>query len=239
MTLWRQLLAMTALAAAPAAAQISPQPRPGDPRLQTVMYDPTQIIQLRGAPGYQLTIELSPDEQVQSVALGDTGAWQVSANKAGDHLFIKPAQASVATNMTVITTVRTYNFDLVPLAGPAMDMAYIVRFQYPADEINGAMPATASNDTTSPRAAAHYRVEGDRALRPSAVTDDGLHTYISWPADSALPATFQLGDDGKERLVNGIMRGNSFVVDGIAKKLVFRIDARTASATRVPPRKAR
>lgn len=226
-----------ALAAAPAAAQIRPQPGPGDPRLQTVIYDPGQIIQLRGAPGYQLTLELSPDEQVQNVALGDTGAWQVSANKAGDHLFIKPTQASVTTNMTVITTVRTYNFDLVPLAAPAPDMAYIVRFKYP-DETDGATLA-ASGELTAPRPASRYRIEGDRALRPSAVTDDGVRTYINWPADSAIPATFQLGDDGQERLVNGVMRGNRFVVDGIAKKLLFRIDARVASVTRLPPRKQR
>ena len=220
----------------PAHAQVRPQPGAGDPRLQTLSYDPGQIVELRGAPGYQLTVELSPDEQVQNVAVGDSGAWQVSVNKAGDHLFIRPSQAGVSTNMTVITSIRVYNFDLIPLAQPTPDMAYTVQFKYPA----------ASADTgggTDKRAIAHtasrYKIEGDHSLRPSMVSDDGVRTYVTWPADLPIPATFQIGDNGEERLVNGNMHGDQFVVDGVTKKLIFRIDQRLAFAVRLPPGKPR
>jgi len=226
------------VAAMPGAAQIRPQPGPGDPRLQTIAYDSGRIVELRTTPGYQLTLELSPDEQIQNVAVGDSGAWQVSANKAGDHLFIKPTQPGVVTNMTVITSVRVYNFDLVALASPTADMAYTIRFKYPAAADPDA-PNPPGNAVQPVRVATRYRIEGDRALRPATVSDDGIHTFITWPADSALPATFQIGDDGQERLVNGSMRGSRFVVDGIAKKLVFRIDQRTATATRLLVKKSR
>src|SRR5258708_11909350 len=116
--------------AMPAFAQVQPLPGEGDPHLQRIDYNPGQIVQLRSAPGYQLMVELSPDEQVQSVALGDSGSWQVSVNKAGDRLFLKPAQANATTNMTVVTSVRTYAFDLNALAGPSLDMPYTVEFRY-------------------------------------------------------------------------------------------------------------
>jgi type IV secretion system protein VirB9 len=224
--------------AAPALGQVRPQPGDGDPHLQSVAYDANQIVQLEAAPGYQLTVELSPDEQVQNVAVGDGAAWQVSVNHAGDHLFIKPS-APVATNMTVITTVRVYNFDLEPVAAPMPDTAYTVRFTYP--ETAAAVPAGEQYVDVSPlrRAQSRYRISGDRTLRPDSVTNDGTHTYISWSRDKPIPAVYAIGPAGEEMLTNGGMRDDLYVVDGTPGELVFRIDDRTAQAVRLPPRKTR
>jgi len=229
-------LALAALLmAAPVAADVRPQPGAGDPRIQMVAYDPAQVVQLQGTPGYQLTIQLSPDEQVLNVSLGDSSTWQVSVNHAGDHLFIKPNQAGAPTNMTVITNVRVYNFELVSLSFPTPEMAYTVGFQYPAQA--PALQNGPPKDRAAIRRASRYRIGGERALRPTAVSDDGEHTYVSWPADHPIPATFQIGDDGAERLVNGGMRGEEFVVDGVAPRLVFRIDGRFAYAQKQEPRR--
>jgi len=223
------------LVGTPVAADVRPQPGGGDPRIQTVTYDPSQVVQLQGTPGYQMTIQLSSDEVVQNVSVGDSATWQVSVNHAGDHLFIKPSQAGAPTNMTVITTVRVYNFELVPLAFPTPEMAYTVQFKYPAQ---GAAPQNGPpTDRAAIRRASRYRIGGERALRPTAVSDDGEHTFVSWPADHPIPATFQIGDDGTERLVNGGMRGEEFVVDGVAPRLVFRIDGRFAFAQKQAPRR--
>src|SRR4029079_8232692 len=110
--------ALLIVVGSPISGQINPQPGGGDPHLQVVDYVDGQIVQLHGAPGYQLMIELSPDEQVQSVALGDSGAGKVRVTKAGDRLFLKPTQAGVATNMTVVTSVRVYAFDLLGVGAP-------------------------------------------------------------------------------------------------------------------------
>lgn len=211
----------------------------GDPRLQTVDYEPDRIVQLQGAPGYQLTVALAPDEQVQNVAVGDSGAWQVSVNRAGDHLFIKPTQSDVATNMTVITTVRVYNFELFPLPGPTPDMPFNVRFRFPPPAADAADAGEFVNVTDARRRASRYRISGDRLLRPDSVSDDGLHTYIRWFVDRPIPAVFEIDANGDERLVNGGMRGAEFVVDGVPGRLRFRIDRRTADARRLPPRKKR
>jgi type IV secretion system protein VirB9 len=234
----RRLVFAFALAlAGPALGQVRPQPGDGDPHLQSVVYNPDQIVQLEAAPGYQLTVELSPDEQVQNVAIGDGGAWQVSVNHSGDHLFIKP-NAAVATNMTVITTVRVYNFDLVPVAVPMADTPYTVRFTYP--EI---APATVGEHyvDVSPlrRARSRYRISGDRLLRPDSVSNDGEHTYIRWAANKPVPATYAVSSTGQEMLTNGAMRDDVYVVDGAPAKLVFRIDDLVAEAVRLAPGKTR
>ncbi len=217
-------LAGAALALAPLAAQVRPQAAArGDPRFQTVAFAPDQVVQLEGAPGYAVTLELSPDERAETVALGDSAAWQVTANRRGDLLFIK-ALTGNSTNMTVITNVRTYNFELS--SGSPGTMAYTVRFTYPP-------LAAQDEELADPAAEGRYRLGGDKALRPSEISDDGIHTYIRWPKDRALPAVYAVTDAGQEMLVNGMMREDDlFVIDSISRKLVFRIDGNTATATR-------
>ena len=47
-------------------------------------------------------------------------------------------------------------------------------------------------------------------------------------------------DGGQEMLVNGMMREDDlFVIDSVSKKLVFRIDGDSATATRQQKKKAR
>lgn len=222
---------MLLFAATPAAAQVRPEPGSGDPRVQTVLYDPDQVVLLRAVPGYQVGVEFASDEQIESVAVGDSALWQATPNRRGDHLFVKPLSYGATTNMTVVTTARVYLFELAPLADRAQ-MAFTVRFRYPGAETQAAAaPSTAEQHL--------YRLGGDRALRPARISDDGVHTYIEWPADRALPAVSAINEQGQEALVNGGMRDGVWVIDGVANRLVFRIDRRVAYANRVKPRESR
>lgn len=227
----RQLLAL-ALLLIPVAtlAQAGPPlplpPPPANPRFQSLEYAPDTVFTLRAAPGYQVLVELAPDERIENIALGDSGAWQVTANKRGDRLFVKAIQSGVTTNMTVITDARLYAFELVPLPGPGADMAYTVRFRYPD-------PAAADPTAIAEAQSGRYKMEGARALIPSGMHDDGVHTYIEWPAGRALPAIYAINDQGKETLVNGMMRDGRMVIDSVQQKLIFRIDGRKATAMRV------
>ena len=223
----RRLLAL-ALLLAPSAvlAQVEPPPAPANPRFQSVEYVPDTVVTLRAAPGYQVTVELAPDEHIENIAVGDSGAWQVTANRRGDRLFVKAVRAGVATNMTVITDARLYSFELEPLPGPQPDMAYALRFRYPD-------PAAPPPGATAEAQAGRYKMQGSRALIPSGMHDDGVHTYIEWPEGRTLPAIYAVNDQGKETLVNGMMRDGRMVIDSVQQKLIFRIDDRKATALRV------
>lgn len=217
------LLAL-AVIAAPAQAQVRPQPGSGDPRIQSVLYNADQVVQLQVPSGYQLTVEFAPDERIENVAVGDSGAWQVTPNKRGDRLFLKPLQGTT-TNMTVVTDARTYVFELAP--GSVGSTPYIVRFQYPPPPA----PANAASTAVEP---GRYKLEGSNDIRPDAISDDGSKTYIMWRDEQTLPAVFVIDRDGKETLADGGMRDGRYVLDSINNKLVFRLDKKVASAARVP-----
>ncbi len=224
-----RLALLALLVAGPLAAQVRPQVAAGgDPRVQSVEYRPAQVVSLDVAPGYQLMLEFAPDERIESVAVGDSAAWQVTPNRTGDRVFVKPLQ-SLPSNLTVITSARIYAFDLNPLYSASPEMAYVVRFTYPAagDQIAADAPAAV---------AGRYRLSGARALRPSRISDDGTHTYIEWPRERTLPAVYALDERGQETLVNGMMRDDLFVIDAVVSRLVFRIDRDVARATRVVER---
>lgn len=226
----RAPLLLLALLASMAGAQVRPQPSGGDPRMQTVDYRRDQVVQIEGAPGYQIMIALAPDERVQNIALGDSGAWQVVASQSGNMLFLRPTQDGVSTNMTVITSSRFYAFDLVPVAYGSPP--YEVRFNYPAEATSGASVTPGEMGEQ----VAKYRLSGTKALWPDAISDDGAKTYIDWPADTPLPAAFFIDEYGRERLANGNMRGGLYVIDSVHQQLLFRIDQKTARAKRYVPK---
>jgi type IV secretion system protein VirB9 len=205
-------------------AQVGPIPGIGDQRLQTVRYDPSQVVQLPVAVGYQLTVELSPGEKIENAALGDDSGWMVTANKRGDRLFIKRRSDGGATNLTVMTDARTYAFDLVP--GEGVTAPYIVRFLYPPQ----ALPA--SLDPAGSSALNSYRMRGARSIWPSAMADDGKRTYIEWAPEVAMPAVFAIDDTGHEATVDGQVRDGRYVIDTVKSKLIFRSGTDAATAER-------
>ena len=228
----RLLALLLAAVATSSAAQMVTDPG-GGLRVQTVEYRTGQIVLLQAALGYQVTIEFAPDEQIETVAIGDSGAWQAMPNKRGDLLVVKPSQAGVATNMTVVTDARQYLFDLQSYAQLAQDMAYVVRFAYPSAA--AADGGSSGSDVPEPRPGiGRYRLSGARMLRPLMMEDDGIHTYIAWQPDRTLPAVYALDFRGRETLVNGMMRDGVLVIDSVAQTLVFRLDRRTARAIRRP-----
>jgi type IV secretion system protein VirB9 len=214
--------------AAPLAAEITPQPGTGDPHIQSVPYDADQVVALRVAAGYAVTIAFSPDERIETVTVGDSGSWQVQANRRADHLVVKPVGGGGSTNLTVITDARVYNFTLYGASGGDPSLPYTLSFTYP--------PPPGAQVETVPPTLASYRLHGDRALWPAALSDDGEATSIVWPSATTLPAVYQDDEAGKEALVNGLMHEGTYVIQGVHKRLVFRRGKESAIATRIVPR---
>lgn len=206
-----------------AAASVSPKPGAEDPHIQTVQYDAQQVVSLRVAAGYALTLEFSQDEHIENVALGNSGAWQVMPNKAADHLFVKPSPGAPDTNMTVITDARSYNFELKALPAPEPGMAFSVRFLY---------PSAAAAPEQAPAEASSYRFSGARDLRPVSMSDDGEFTSIVWTPKAQIPAVYYIDPQGREALANGALRDGRFVIDQIADEFIFRLANQEARETR-------
>ncbi len=227
MTTRRCLLAMIAavpaMAAAPVLASVIPAPGVKDPRIQTIDYDPDEVVSLRVALGYALTIEFSSDERIENVALGNSAVWQAVANHRADHLFIKPMLGATNTNLTVVTDVREYNFDLNAIQGPDPTTPISLRFIYPLS-----LDAPAAQAVPK----AYFRFTGAAAIRPASMYDDGAATFIVWRDNGQVPAVFMVNDQGAEVLINGAMRNGNYVIDLVADRFVFRLGEQKAAAIR-------
>lgn len=216
------LIALLLTLAGTDSAQGAPPP---DPRLRTIPWSAEQVVRLPVAANFHTAILFGPDEHVRNVAIGDSDAWQATLNEAGDALFLKPLRAGGATNMTVITDRRVYSFELSSAWGPTSDAPFTVRFSYPATT---SAPALAADEPRLGR----YALGGARRLRPVAVVDDGVRTSIEWEPSQTIPAVFAVDELGDETLVQGHMRDGLYVIDGVYRALVFRIERQTARATR-------
>ena len=229
------LLLLLAICSTPALAQTPapvPPPSLADPRLQMIRYDANQVVRLKVATNFQSTVIFGSDERVENVAIGDSDAWQVTLNQRGDALFLKPQRSNGVTNMTVITDLRVYNFELSSTFSPAPDTPFTVRFLYSSAEAQQEAPVPQPG-------IGRYRLSGSRSLRPVTVSDDGIRTTIEWRANQAIPAIFALDDQGAEILLEGHMRDGRFVIDTLHRALVFRIGNERAQANRLRERPRR
>lgn len=198
-----------------------------DPRLQTLQYDADQVFRLSVSMDFQTTLVLDPNERVENIALGDSNSWQVTPNRRGDHVFIKPLQAGGTTNLTIVTDTRLYAFELSATSAPASDTPFTVRFLYLEPQLD-------LTHTSAPQVEpGRYRLSGDRSLQPLSVSDDGVRTYVQWRGDQPLPAVFALDDLRREILVGGHMRDGRYVIDAVHQTLLFRLDRQVARATRL------
>jgi type IV secretion system protein VirB9 len=209
---------LTALAAAPA-----------DRRIRSLAYAPSQVVKLRGWVGYHIDLEFEPGETFVTLGGGDLEA--LSYGAYANHLVIKPKAAVVHTNLTVITSRRTYIIDYTVGEGvpepSADDLVYSLRFTYPA--VSGAAtPGEVSQDL---KRAEHERPQntdywfcGDPSLQPVAASDDGVHTRIRFSSRAEIPALFIRSDDGTESLLNysvDLAQGD-VIIHRTARRLILR-----------------
>lgn len=211
------------LASGAAQSEIFPQPGVPDAHIQSVAYDPQQVVALRVASGFAVTVNLSPEERIETVTVGDAGAWQVQVNKRADRMVIKPVGYPRTTNLTAITDQRSYNFTLYAASTGEDALPYMINFLYAVPTIEQPVAATTTG---------RYRVRGKKNLLPAAISDDGTFTSILWPKDATLPAVYRQDDQGHLALVNGLMRDDMFVIEGVYRRLVFMIGKGRATATR-------
>lgn len=202
------LAAVLALAPAPLRAEVTPQPGPGDPHIQTVAYDPAQVVGLHVAMGFATTVQFPPDERIETVTLGDSAAWLVQTNKRADSLIVKPL-AGGNTNLTVLTDTRAYNFTLYTAWPGEGVQPYLLSFTFPAPPVPEA-----------PRAGGRYTLSGDKALWPAEMSDDGAFTRIRWREGAAQPAIYR-DDEAGRALLNGAVRDGAYVVEGVYARLLF------------------
>lgn len=124
---------------------------PSDSRIKMLRYDPSDIFTIYTLYGYQTNIEFARSEEIQTISVGDRSLWQIIPS--GSRLFIRPMDDDVSTNMTVITNLRTYQFDLKSGSGTLEEnprMVYVARFTYEDPQLATMYVPTTQNSPITP-----------------------------------------------------------------------------------------
>src|SRR5439155_22227293 len=204
-------------------AEALPSPGLLDARIRVVPYSADQVYRLMGFVGYQTDLEFETGETFVGLGAGDIEG--ISFVAQDNHLFLKPKAAKVGTNLTILTSRRTYQVDYSATAAhpeASEAVTYALRFTYP--------PAPKEGNEGEGRALAQthrpknldYWYCGDPSIRPVAASDDGVHTRLTFAAKAEQPAIFILNEDGSESLLNFSMDEGDVILHRVARRFILR-----------------
>jgi type IV secretion system protein VirB9 len=212
----------------PVHAESLPRGLATDARVKLLSYNASEVYKLVAYYGYQIDIQIGDAEEIKTIAAGDSVGWQIVGS--GQHVFIKPMARDARTNLSLVTSKRTYIFDLSARSPSTHgDITYLVRFRYPETQSFASLiPSAAGKD--GPSFNLDYRLAGSTRVRPLHVFDDGQFTYFEFDPKRELPAIFVVGGDGKESLVNYRMEGQYAVVERLGDFYTMRNGKEAATA---------
>lgn len=225
-------------------------------RIKPILSQDGKIVYLYGAtavtvktkPYHTTDIELQAGETISAISVGDTVRWEIAPAYHGEgknktlHVFIKPTDVGLKTNITILTNKRAYRFNLESSKTQHMP---IVGFQYPKhyqdivaglkvqDEIERAKERerTIANPEIKEKRMSiadldfNYVIEGDDPVwKPVRVYNDGVKTIIELPEKakySKVPVLSVIDDTKQKGIVNYRLLNNKFVVDMLFHKAIL------------------
>lgn len=218
-------------------------------QVATFRYRANEIYQVNVKPGMFTTISIPKDEPIKQFAVSDPAAVDLSVNAEANVGMLR-LLTSVTVVATVVTDKHVYYLNIAPSTG-----GWHQGVSWTFDDVNGVgagfgyRPAkgvdaarVAGNDGASMPSFDNglnghpnfnYQVEGDSAIRPVSVWDNGRFTWIQLP-DSAqsIPAVFYLGEDGAE-VVNYTIQpgGKQILVNRLMDKFLLRLGNQKVTVT--------
>ena len=180
------------------------------------------------APGFITDIQLQPGEEISAAQVGDKTRWNVDIQfspATGWHLYVKPIQLGVSTNMVITTDKHTYMIELV--ADP--NYTPIVSWFYPGEARAALKEDQVMTVDNVDQLNFDYVVSKDKkyAWTPKFVFDDGFKTYINIPAgalDKYIPVIFMKLPSGNLILLDYTVSNENIVIDKVLKEIVMRVD---------------
>jgi len=203
------------------------QPIAVDSRIKTLVYSENEVFRVVIHYGWQTVIEFAENEEVQTISVGNNYAWQITP--LDRRLFIKPLEENIFTNMTVITNMRTYQFEIQSKSfSYARDdeLALVIRFFYPDSEDDKILPEVEERVATEQIPIEkpfnyNYTMSGPNAVSLLEIFDDGIGTFFKFDGGSskAMPR-FQVKDGEKLMELTPRYRGVYVYVNKVAKEFL-------------------
>jgi type IV secretion system protein VirB9 len=204
------------------------RPVGNESRIRVINYVPNSVISFTGHYNYHSIIEFGLDEEISTITMGDSSSWQL--NPSGNRIFLKPVGLNAVTNMTVITSKRTYFFEMHAEYATSIsdsNLAFITKFMYPDGQLG--VPQSVSNssglDLGKPtQYNFHYKISGKATyIEPILVFDDGRFTYFKFKDINAdIPSIFIVDQNQNESLINYRVSDGYVVVERVTPKFTLR-----------------
>lgn len=189
--------------------------------------------QIRTKIGYLTDIMLRSGETVQGVVAGDTERWKITVATVNNvaHVYIKPLESNIETNLIVNTNNRSYRF--IVSSGDVFDDVVsfknvpATRAEMQAHEARVEKKKETSVKPNIRKANQNYEYRKIKNISsrnlPTVVFDDGLKTYISIPEDNRqeLPVVYNSTNKKKMNLVNYRIKDGYMVVDSVMAEITL------------------
>ena len=179
---------------------------------------------------------------IEKPRAGDTAQWKISPSKSNDrrapHVFIKPLDSGLTTNLIIVTDRRTY---VIALKSRNDKYTPVVSFRYPENEAR-AWDAHLAEQARKEKEKHqnnkfksgnltfnaedldfNYSTKGEARWKPLRVFNDGIKTYLKMPKIMEFyeaPVLLTI-NDGQEALVNYRLHDDLFIVDQLFENAVL------------------
>ncbi len=194
-------------------------------------YSPETQYEMNTQLGYVTDLQLRYGDHIINTMAGDTERWMIETAVVDGvpHVYIKPTQEDISTNIIINTTQKTYRL-LVHSTDNYIPVAIWI---YPEDSIlvknEGKKKRPDAIDTAlvSLYYNYNYTIKSKKKVWiPKTIYDDGTRTFISIPSDTKndLPVIHIL-DDKLPALVNYRVKDGWFIVDRVFKTAVLNFTA--------------
>lgn len=194
-------------------------------------YHPHSVYKIYCQEGFLTDISFEKGEKILFAGGGDTSRWLIEKGKVGsdlnaiEHLYIKPTQRGIATNIIINTTKRSYQLNVISASFYNPSVAWIVESEI---QIQRQQHAIENYLTMNPENLnfnySFNQKKWDWA--PQRVFDDGKKTYLKMKPEiftSDAPAFFVLNNKNDIVLVNYRMLNGYYVVDRLFDKAVLKV----------------
>lgn len=193
----------------------------------TYEYKVDSLFRVNTKLGYVNDIELKPGEMVTHIVGGDTKRWMIDKAVVGNvqHVYIKPIESNIETNIIVNTNQRAYRLYVVtgenydPLISFTFPDSSSPAYSAPRRTREADMDVRLYGKNINRNYEIRVKKKADKALIPLEIFDDGRQTFIRMSKENRydLPVLYNIDPWDKKNItmVNYRVQGEYFVADGV------------------------
>lgn len=193
-------------------------------------YHANNIYKFYCQEGFLTDVKFEKGETITFVGGGDTSRWKIERATVGsginiqEHIYIKPNQRGISTNIIVNTSKRTYHLNVISASFYNPSVAWIVEENMEKSAKEQEIDNYMKIDTRKLNFNYTFNKK-EESWAPIRVFDDSKKTYLQMKPDmfsTDAPAFFII-DDGKIALANYRILKGYYIVDRVFKEAVLQV----------------